>query len=139
MRITILLLFLFLYFGSTAQNFYLVVGTYTHKFGYKGSKGIYVYRFNATDGTTDWVSNTDSIMDPSYVTIAPGGKYVYAANEINGADSGKVSAFSFDKATGKLTFINQQPSGGADPCYVAVNKDNNWLTVANYSGGSLAA
>jgi 6-phosphogluconolactonase len=29
-------------------------------------------------------------------------------------------------------------TGGDDPCYVAVHKNNKWVTVGNYSGGSLA-
>jgi len=120
---------------GTAQTFYMFVGTYTNK----GSKGIYVYRFNAETGIAELVSNTDGVVNPSYLAIAPNKKYVYAVNETNGKNPGKVSAFSFDKNTGQLTFINQQLSNGDDPCYVSVSKNNDWIMVANYSGGSLSA
>lgn len=135
MRITILSLLLSISIGATAQNFYLFIGTYTNK----GSKGIYVYRFNAATGTAQWVSNTDSASNPSYLAIAPNNKYIYAVNETHGDNGGNVSAYTFDNTTGKLTFINQQPTGGDDPCYVSVNKNNNWVMVGNYSGGSAAA
>lgn len=135
MRISVLLMLLVFSFCATAQNFYLFVGTYTSK----GSKGIYVYRFNAATGTAELVSNTDSAANPSYLAIAPNEKYVYAVNETHGDDGGKVSAYAFDKTTGKLSFINQQSTGGNDPCYVSVGKNNNWVVVANYSGGSVAA
>src|SRR4051794_13520479 len=87
MRITILSLFLFISFSSIAQNFYLFIGTYTNK----GSKGIYVYRFNAATGTAEWVSNTDSAANPSYLAIAPNQKYIYAVNETHGGNGGNVS------------------------------------------------
>lgn len=135
MRIIFLSLILLISFCATAQNFYLFIGTYTSK----GSKGIYVYRFNAANGTAEWVSNTDSAANPSYLAVAPNEKYVYAVNETHGDKGGNVSAYTFDKATGKLALINQQSTAGDDPCYVSVSKNNNWVMVANYSGGSSAA
>ncbi len=125
---------LFLSFCCSAQNYYLFIGTYTKK----GSKGIYVYRFNSTTGKAEWVSNTDSAASPSFLAIAPDKKHIYAVNE-TGKNPGMVSAYAFDKTTGKLSFINMQPTGGADPCHLAITKNNKWVTVANYSGGSLAA
>ena len=77
--------------------------------------------------------------NPSFLAVAPGNQYVYAVNE-EGKDkgSGKVSAYSFNKATGQLSFINQQSTGGDDPCYVAADKTGKWITAGNYSGGSVA-
>jgi 6-phosphogluconolactonase len=115
-----------------AQNFFLFAGTYTGS----GSKGIYVYRFNAGTGTAEWVSNTDSSNNPSYLAIAPDGKYVYAVNETGGKQPGAVSAYAFDRSTGALTFLNSEPTGGDAPCYIALDKTGRWAVVANYSGGS---
>lgn len=135
MRLIFLFLILLVSFSLRAQYFYLFVGTYTNK----GSKGIYVYRFNAATGTATLVSNTDSAANPSYLAIAPNKKYVYAVNEVESDSGGNVSAYTFDKTNGKLSLINQQPTGGNNPCYVSVSKDNNWVMVGNYSGGSAAA
>lgn len=131
--------FIFLMFCTTslqAQNFHLLVGTYTGT----GSKGIYVYNFNAQTGKAKWVGNTtDSVINPSFITLSHDGKFVYAVNETNGADPGKVSAFSFNNTKGTLKFLNIQLSGGDDPCYVAESNDGRWVTVANYTGGSVSA
>lgn len=135
MRITFLALILLISLCSTAQKFYLFAGTYTSK----DSKGIYVYNFDAATGTAELVSNTDSAANPSYLAISPNKKYIYAVNETHGDSGGHVSAYTFDKNTGKLSFINQQSSGGDDPCYVSVSKNNNWVVIANYNGGSCAA
>jgi 6-phosphogluconolactonase len=134
MRKCLLAAFLFLSFCCSAQDYYLLIGTYTQK----GSKGIYVYHFNTTTGKAEWVSNTDSAANPSFIAIAPDKKHVYAVSETGGKTPSKVSAYAFDKSTGKLTLINQQPAGGDGPCHLAVSNNNKWVTVANYGSGSLA-
>ncbi len=118
---------------TRAQEFYLFVGTYTSS----GSKGIYVYDFNAADGKMNLRSSAETV-NPSFLSLSSGGNYLYAVNETHGSTSGGVSAFSFDKKEGQLHFLNHQLSGGDDPCHVSVSKDNQWVAVANYSGGSVA-
>ena len=125
--------FLFLFAScSNPQHYYLFIGTYTNT----TSKGIYIYDFNSQTGEATWVSNTDSVTNPSWVTVSNDHKFVYAVNETNGANPGRVTAYSFDKSNGTLHFINTTPSGGDDPCYIATSSDNKWLTVANYSSGT---
>lgn len=117
---------------ANQQHYYLFVGTYTNT----TSKGIYIYDFNSATGDFSLVSNTDSVTNPSWVTISNDQKYVYAVNETNGANPGRVTSYSFDKNKGTLHFLNTTASGGDDPCYVATSSDNKWLTVANYSSGT---
>lgn len=130
-------LFLCIFFSATgfAQNNYLFIGTYTGT----GSKGIYVYKFDAATGTAEPVSNTEGVENPSYLAFSPDGNYLYAVNETGGTKPGKVSAFAFDKRSGQLTFLNQQLTGGDHPCYVSVSKNGKWAVVGNYSGGNLSA
>ncbi len=130
----LLIAFLLFSFFCPAQNFALLVGTYTNT----GSKGIYVYNFNAQSGKATLVSNSDSVTNPSYLILSNNKKFIYAVNETNGNDPGKVSAFSFDKKTGAIKLINTVLSGGDDPCYVSMSNDGKWLAVANYTSGSLS-
>jgi 6-phosphogluconolactonase len=51
---------------------------------------------------------------------------------------GDIAAFSFNKITGELTFINRQLSGGDHPCHVEVDKTGKWLFASNYSSGTLS-
>jgi 6-phosphogluconolactonase len=135
MRLRLLFFYLFISVSASSQSFFMFIGTYTDH----GSKGIYVYRFNASTGKLQWVSNTDSIVNPSYLAISPDKQHVYAVTETARNNSGSISAFSFNHSSGKLAFINKQTSGGDNPCYVSVYKSNKWVLVANYSGGSLSA
>ncbi len=134
MRLTCVLLFMCVTSLAFSQRFYLFVGTYTDR----GSKGIYVYEFNAATGKANWISNTEGTINPSFLAIAPGNRHLYAVTETARENAGSVSAFSFDPATGKLTFLNKQLSGGDNPCYVSVHSGKKWIAVGNYSGGSLS-
>ena len=125
---------LILHLSGFSQDYYLFIGTYTNG----NSKGIYVYQFNAATGHFKSISEISS-KNPSYLAISPNGKYLYAVNENGSTTAGSVSAFSFDKSKGQLELLNQQSSGGADPCYITENNSAQWIFVANYSGGSLAA
>lgn len=132
-----LLFFMILSFSSMlvmGQHNYILIGTYTQT----GSKGIYVYRFDEKTGKASWVSNTDGVDNPSYLAVSANGKNVYAVNETHGDNPPMVSAFSFDQITGELKLINQQPSGGDDPCYISVTRDGKWVAAGNYSGGNLS-
>ena len=134
MKLRLLIAFLLSSLFCSAQNFYLLACTYTDG----GSKGIYVYRFNAQTGKATWVSNTDSAANPSYLVVSNNGNFVYAVNETSGINPGRVSAFSFNKNNGVLTLLNSEPSGGDDPCHLAMSMDGKWLVVANYTGGNVS-
>jgi len=113
------------------KTFDLVIGTYT-----KGtSKGIYVYRFYTESGKLAYLSQV-ATSNPSYLTVSSNNKFVYAVNE-DGKDGG-VSSFTFDAKTGVMQPINNQPSQGADPCYISVDKAQKNVFVANYSSGNLS-
>ena len=134
MKYRFLIALVFISVCGLAQDVNLIIGTYTGT----GSKGIYVYRFNTTTGKANWVSNTDSMVNPSFLTVSANGKYVYSVSESGGKYPGKINAFSFDRKTGSLKFINAQGSGGDNPCYVSVTKNGKWVAVGNYTGGNLS-
>ncbi len=133
-KITLFIALSFLLTVCHGQVSYLLVGTYTSG----KSQGIYVYHFNSTTGDFDSVSMIKT-SNPSFLAVSKNEKYVYAVNEAaEKGDGGRLSAFSFDKNSGQLSLINQQPSGGDDPCYVSIDKTGKWVSVANYTSGSLA-
>jgi 6-phosphogluconolactonase len=106
------------------------------------SKGIYAYRYDAATAQLTPLGLAAETMDPSFLAVHPNGKFLYAVNEVGnykGPNSGGVSAFSMNHATGKLTFLNELPTRGADPCYLTVDKTGKFVLVANYSGGSVIA
>jgi 6-phosphogluconolactonase len=113
------------------------VGTYTGS----GSRGIYLFEFDPASGAATAPVLAGESDNPSFLAVHPDGRVLYAVNELasfGGAPTGAVSAFAIDPASGKLTRLNQQPSGGADPCYLAVDKAGRNVLVANYTAGTVS-
>jgi 6-phosphogluconolactonase len=110
------------------------IGTYTGP----QSQGIYAFRFDGETGTLSPLGLAAETPSPSFLALHPNGKVLYAVNETHDGpgNSGMVTAFAIDPATGRLTKINEQPSRGADPCHLAVDATGQYLVVANYTGGS---
>ena len=114
----------------------LYVGTYTSG----KSEGIYVYRMDQITGELKHAGSVKA-ENPSFVTVDPGQRFLYAVNEVNdfaGKKTGAVSSFKIDPKTSQLTFLNQQPSEGADPCHLTLDQNRKHLLVANYTGGNVA-
>ncbi len=113
-------------------------GTYTRK----ASKGIYLSKLNLATGTLSKPVLAAETDNPTFLAIAPSQKFLYAAGgaaKIDGKRTGLLTAFSIDKASGKLTQLNRQPSGGQGPCHVVVDALGKCALAANYSGGSVAS
>ncbi len=130
--------------GSANGQYDLLIGTYTTN---GKSDGVYVYRFDAQTGQMTRLSSAKTI-NPSYLVVSRDARFVYAVNELPGdngpaTERGGVSAFTFDRASGALTFVDRVSSEGNDPCYLSISPDGKYLFVANYSvaadpGGSFA-
>ena len=120
-------------------KYFIYVGTYTEE-GSK-SKGIYAYRFDPATAEITPVGLAAETINPSFLAVHPNHRFLYAVNEVGkykDQNSGAISAFAIDQSTGKLTFLNQVASRGADPCYITLDKTGEYVLVANYTGGSVA-
>ena len=111
-------------------------GTYTNA----RSKGIYAWRMDMASGSISSLGLVAETPNPTFIEIAPNHRFLYAVNEVDrfeGKPAGSVSAFSIEAATGKLTFLNQQTSGGPGPCHLTLDREGKNVLVANYNGGSI--
>lgn len=113
------------------------IGTYTGG----PSRGIYVSRMDAGTGGLSAPALAAETANPSFLSIHPNRRFLYAVSEINSFDgkkSGAVAAFAIDRGTGRLTLLNRQASGGTGPCHVCVDATGKCVMVANYGSGSVA-
>lgn len=113
----------------------IFIGTYTKT----TSHGIYAYRWMPDSGEMVAIGLAAKTPNPSFLTLAPDRKHLYAVNEQPDADHGFVSAFSVEGASGKLTEKNQVASGGSAPCNLTTDHTGRALFVANYTSGSMAS
>jgi 6-phosphogluconolactonase len=113
------------------------VGTYTGE----TSRGIYAFRFDDSSGALAPLGLAAETPSPSFLTSTANGRVVFAVNELQsfrGAASGSVTSFAVDPATARLTEISVQPTQGAGPCHLAMDRTGRYLAVANYGGGNYA-
>ena len=97
--------------------------------------GFSVARFDTDTGKLTKPVFLEEAVAPAYFIIRPDGRRLYTCNSFPGSS---VSAYAIDPTSAKLTFLNQQPSGGGDPSYVSLGPSGRYLMVANFLGGSVA-
>lgn len=121
----------------------LYVGTYTKKEGHVDgqAEGIYILEMNPKTGELAAVDTIKNTVNPSYLTLHPNGKYLYAVNEIAGDGNppiGTVSAFLLDKNGHFSKTLNTVAAEGDAPCHISVDPTGKYVLVASYMG-SIAA
>ena len=124
---------------AVSDSVLVYIGTYTTP---GKSKGIYVMRMDAATGALTQPELAAETSSPSFLAVHPNHQYMYCVNEVSSFDgkkSGAVSSFSIDAKSGKLSFLNRQPSGGEGPCYVSLDHTGKVALVANYNSGSVAS
>jgi 6-phosphogluconolactonase len=110
-------------------------GTYTGP----ESRGIYYAHFDAATGKFDAPKLAAEIKNPSWVTLHPNRRYLYAVTEIGSDGRGEASVSSFSiNADETLTKLNEVPAGGGGACHLAIDRGGRNLAVANYGTGSVA-
>lgn len=112
----------------------LFIGCYTAVSGGRGD-GVVAVRRDPRTGGLELIGTVAVASSPSFIVRHPVLPVLYAANEV--AD-GAVSAWAIEDGL-RLRLLATRPTGGAEPCHLAVTPDGRHLVVANYGGGSIAA
>jgi 6-phosphogluconolactonase (cycloisomerase 2 family) len=126
---------------AKSDKVFAYVGTYTGAVGVgSNGEGIYLVEMDRVTGELSRMKLAAKTPNPSWIAIHPSKNYLYAVNEVadyNG-DSGSVSGFAIDPATGSLTALNTVTSEGAGPAHLSIDASGKYVFVANYGGGSIA-
>jgi 6-phosphogluconolactonase len=133
-------------------DFFLYVGTYTgfkyvhhsrtYGVGESHSQGIYVSRFHAGTGELSEPELAAGMVNPSFLTISPNHKFLYAVSEDPYSlgppldHSSYVSAFAIDHATGHLRLLNTVPASGTSTCFISMDKTGRYVLMSNFGSGS---
>ncbi len=126
--------------GDQPLSFY--VGTYTNQPSPQGRTGEGIYRATLlpASGALRVEGVAARMTNPTFLVLR--GDRIYTIGEVDehdGEPGGVVAAFAVDPATGDLSLINQQSSGGAGPAFITTDATARVALVANYAGGSVAS
>jgi 6-phosphogluconolactonase len=123
---------------GTAGAHLLLVGTQTAA----TSKGIYAYSFDSATGELKQLGLAAEADNPTFLALAPNGKTVIVANELDsyeGKSGGAVSSYTLDRTHARLIKVNEVASLGGGTCHVSVDRTGRCAFAANYGGGSAAS
>jgi hypothetical protein len=130
---------------SAHDTIFAYVGSYSLPQGPDGSvgrgQGIYLFEMNPATGALVQRELFRRDTNPSFMAFDSLRKHLYSVNWISnyqGANSGSVSAYTIDRASGHLTLLNTVSSEGANPTHLSIHPSGKFLLVANYFGGTVA-
>lgn len=114
----------------------LYIGTYTEGL----SKGIYGFRWKASDGSLTPMGLMGEAKNPSFLLWNAAKNTLYATSETSsfrGESSGSLCSYRIG-VKGQLTPLNEVASLGTSPCFLSLDRSQRFLLTANFFGGSIA-
>src|SRR5260370_41991330 len=109
------------------------VGSYTTPDRRGRGNGIDVYRVDRRNGAFHPVQRISQFENPSFLALSADGRCLYSVH----GDRTEATAFAVDPASGKLTLINRQSTGGYNPVHLAFAATGRHLAIANYTTASV--
>ena len=113
---------------------------YAGTFSVRGSEGIYIFSFDRVKRSLKLLQTVPGLASPTYLTIHPSGKFLYAVNrgKADVSDNGgSVTAYGVDAKTGRLSGLNNRSSYGEGPCHISLDKTGKYAFISNYGEGNL--
>jgi 6-phosphogluconolactonase len=115
------------------------VGTYSAPAGSGRGEGIHLLDMDPATGVLTQRDVVKTAANPSWLALDRTRTHLYSANEVAAeTGAGTVSAYSVDRATGRLTLLNSVSSEGAGPAHMSIHPAGKHALVANYGGGTVA-
>ncbi|REG82265.1 6-phosphogluconolactonase (cycloisomerase 2 family) [Algoriphagus antarcticus] len=120
---------------TTPITYSFLVGTYTDN----ESQGLNQLDFTPSENKLEVRTIFPGIQNPSFVVANSEGDKVFTLEEIDTVPGGNVVSLGRSLKDQTLSKLSELPSFGDHPCYLALSPNEEFLTVANYSGGSFSA
>jgi len=107
------------------------------------SRGIYATRLDTVTGAVAEAELAVETPNPGFLAAHPARRIVYAAGEVETAPGqttgGAVIAYEFDPRSGRLTLLNQQPTGGLAVTHLVADATGRMLITVSFGGAQIVA
>lgn len=110
------------------------IGSRTTRERHARGDGISVFAVDPDQRRLELVQVVEELVNPSFLALNRAGDRLYCVH----GDHSEISAFSVDKRSGLLTFLNRQSCEGKNPVHLALDPSERFLVVSNHLSGTLA-
>ncbi|HLW89848.1 MAG TPA: lactonase family protein [Roseiarcus sp.] len=98
-------------------------------------EGIAAFAFDEATGGASPLETTAGIDNPTFLAVSPDGRTLYATSEVLGWNEGVITAYAIDSASGRLEYLNKQPTRGSIVAQVSFDRAGRYLLAVNYGVG----
>ncbi len=120
--------------GQAGHSVFAYAGCFTTAKRKGRGDGIHVYKIDSRTGIWSQTQVLGGLVNPSYVTVGPGGKILYSSH----GDEEYVTSYTIDAATGSIAVLNKGATGGTNGAHLAISPNGKFAIVANYTSGTVA-
>ena len=112
-----------------AVPLFAYIGCFTSERRKAHAKGISVYRIDA-NGSWSLVQTLETLPNPQFITFDQRQKFLYSVH----GDGTEVSSYAIDKASGRISFLNKQPTSGNNSTHLTPDPTNRYIVIGNGIG-----
>jgi hypothetical protein len=112
-----------------ASALFAYIGCFTSAQRNARAKGISVYRIDQT-GTWALVQTLETVPNPQFIAFDRQRKFLYSVH----GDGTDVSSYAIDKPSGRITFLNKQPTSGNNSTHLTPDPSNRYIVIGNGPG-----
>jgi 6-phosphogluconolactonase (cycloisomerase 2 family) len=114
---------------AEAGPLFAYIGCFTSERRKAHSKGISVYRIDA-NGSWSLVQTLETLPNPQFIAFDQRQKFLYSVH----GDGTEVSSYAIDKASGRISFLNKQPTSGNNSTHLTPDPTNRYIVIGNGIG-----
>ena len=114
---------------STAAPAFAYIGCFTSETRKASAKGISVYRIGPAG---DWTlaQTLETLPNPQFIAFDRQQRNLYSVH----GDGTEVSSYAIDKASGRIRFLNKQPTNGKNSTHLTPDPSNRYIVIGNGPG-----
>jgi 6-phosphogluconolactonase len=115
--------------SGEAAPLFAYIGCFTSDQRQAHSKGISVYRIDPA-GAWSLMQTLDTLPNPQFIAFDRQQKFLYSIH----GDGTEVSSYAIDKPSGRISFLNKQPTGGNNSTHLTPDPTNRYIVIGNGIG-----
>src|SRR5260370_351033 len=115
--------------SGEAAPLFAYIGCFTSERRKAHAKGISVYRIDA-NGSWSLVQTLETLPNPQFIAFDQRQKFLYSVH----GDGTEVSSYAIDKASGRISFLNKQPTSGNNSTHLTPDPTNRHIVIGNRMG-----